>query len=1193
MTSADNNTIKNLNLIGNATGRNIAGATSTAGSENTVYGVLATAGASTVSATTAPSAITSITTTIGSPATASNLSIDNNSIATVARGIAVQGSATTVFPGLAISNNVIGNPTASATDQVYSVGITAQGSANGVVSRNTVYVEGFLPSSLSAANRGIDIGGISATGTFTVERNQVNRVKSNAPDFWLAHGINLAGGNNHVVKNNFLHDITVNTTSGGFFSTTFNAAAIRVAAGTGHQIYHNSVNMTGAITGATNTITAGLLIAATSQTGVDARNNIFVNSLTGGGAGSAHVAVALPSSGSSTMNLTLNNNDYFNGAAPTATQGVGQVGTTSGTGFFTQANFDPSTTAGATNFRNYTSTLSAAGTNDNATKKVDPLFVSATDLHIAVASPMVDMGAAVGVSNDIDGQNRVPPPDIGADEPSGVTPPANDIAAVALVTPANGSSLTTGATPSPQASFQNVGSATQTSVGVQFTITGPGGYNYSNNQSIASIAPNQTIVVTFAAAPALSTPGTYNTTATVTTADANAANDSVAGTFTVLAPLAGSYNVPGDFSSLTNSGGIFAALNAAGASANIIINIAGDLLAETGANALNGLTNVSVLIRPTGAARTISGSFAGALIRFVGSNNIEVDGALGAILHRPNAALRNLTIINTSVSTPSVVLFGSVGTTPISNNTLKNCVIRNGVNTSSAVVISDGTTVGNPGFFSGITIQNNSIQRAFIGVYANGGTVPQNGSFLLYQDNDLSTTGANAIRFIGLYMQGVNNAEVQENDIGNFDGTNDEDDRGIWLASGTINAEVDGNAIFGLKYTGINGFGAHGIVVSTGQTGAGIDIINNMIYNLSGDGFDYTSASFFADNPFGIYAFGTQTGVNIYFNSINLSGNTLNKTLAMSAGIALGTGTVADVRDNAVVNNLGLLGATGYGAVGIWLQSSSTQLALADYNDYFVNPTGSGVKAVGQIATTASTTIANWRTATGKETNSISVNPLFISATNLHLGCGSPLVGAGTSIAGITNDFDNDFARNSPPAIGADEPVPPTLLSAVSSKMHGGFGPFTINLPLVGTPGIESRSTGGNHQIVFTFAAPVTVSSAAVTSGTGVAGAPSGNGTNTITVNLTGVANAQYITVTLCADDGTRIGSVSVTMGVLAGDVNFNGAVNGTDVSSVKLQSGSSANGGNFRTDVNAGGTVNGTDVSITKLASGTGLPVN
>src|SRR5207237_8296687 len=57
VTSADNDTFKNLNLVGNATGRNVSGATSTTGSDHPVYGVLATAGASTVSATTAPLAM--------------------------------------------------------------------------------------------------------------------------------------------------------------------------------------------------------------------------------------------------------------------------------------------------------------------------------------------------------------------------------------------------------------------------------------------------------------------------------------------------------------------------------------------------------------------------------------------------------------------------------------------------------------------------------------------------------------------------------------------------------------------------------------------------------------------------------------------------------------------------------------------------------------------------------------------------------------------------------------------------------------------------------------------------------------------------------------------------------------------------------------------------------------------------------
>ena len=56
----------------------------------------------------------------------------------------------------------------------------------------------------------------------------------------------------------------------------------------------------------------------------------------------------------------------------------------------------------------------------------------------------------------------------------------------------------------------------------------------------------------------------------------------------------------------------------------------------------------------------------------------------------------------------------------------------------------------------------------------------------------------------------------------------------------------------------------------------------------------------------------------------------------------------------------------------------------------------------------------------------------------------------------------------------------------------------------------------------------------------------SGSGTTAVTVNLTGVSNAQTITLTLSGvNDGATTGDVGVRMGVLLGDttVNGNGAV--------------------------------------------------
>jgi len=170
-------------------------------------------------------------------------------------------------------------------------------------------------------------------------------------------------------------------------------------------------------------------------------------------------------------------------------------------------------------------------------------------------------------------------------------------------------------------------------------------------------------------------------------------------------------------------------------------------------------------------------------------------------------------------------------------------------------------------------------------------------------------------------------------------------------------------------------------------------------------------------------------------------------------------------------------------------------------------------------------------------------------------------------------------------------PVPSlTPTSVVSRKTHGGAGTFDINLPLTGNVGVECRS-GPTHQMIITFATPVTVGSAAVTSGTGSVSSFSVTGSQ-VTVNLTGVTNAQRITVTLFnVNDGVHMGNVPVSMGVLVGDVNGNAVVNAADVSLTKSQVGQPVSGSNFREDVNFNGTISATDVAQVKANVGTALP--
>jgi glucose/arabinose dehydrogenase len=187
--------------------------------------------------------------------------------------------------------------------------------------------------------------------------------------------------------------------------------------------------------------------------------------------------------------------------------------------------------------------------------------------------------------------------------------------------------------------------------------------------------------------------------------------------------------------------------------------------------------------------------------------------------------------------------------------------------------------------------------------------------------------------------------------------------------------------------------------------------------------------------------------------------------------------------------------------------------------------------------------------------------------------------------------------------IGSGGASPPTPLRAISRKIHGQAGPFDINLPLTGNPGIECRSGGatGDYQVVITFANPVTVNGnfqADVTAGTasvGTNGAANGgvvtvNGA-VVTVPLTNVANAQRIAVTLFdVHQGTNAGDVTIPLDVLVGDSNGNRVVNASDVSQVKSSLGQIVTSLNFRRDVTANGAFNSSDTALVRSKAGTAI---
>lgn len=1056
--SADNCAFKNLNILGSATGRNITGATTTTGTENTTFGIFLGPGASTTAATTPPAAVTSVLTGIGAGATANNLLVSNNSVTTAARAISINGSATTVVPGLQITGNQIGNQTAGAADQVYAIGITAQGSTNALISGNTVWVEGWVAS--SAAGHGINVGvnSVNMTGA-TIEKNRVNRVRNNNPATWSAFGINLGGGANHVVQNNFVSGIINNQTAGtGGFGVTFGAYGIRISSGTGHKVYHNSVHLYDPLPGTTSTdLTAAFLISATTLTGIDVRNNIFSNQVVGGNpTGTRNVAVYLPTGATSAMNLTLNNNAYFVGTD--ALNRLAQVGATFGAGEYQVADFDPTQTTPATNFRAYTSPLSAAGTNDNASfaSTSAPPFTSNVDLHIpaGTATRLESGGAAVGVTTDIDAETRnATTPDTGADEFAGNPAPANDMAAGAFVYPANGATIPTGSF-TPQARFINNGTATQTNVTVRFRILDASmAVIYNQTATIPTIAPLQGIVVSFPSA-SIASPATYSMEASTELAgDTVPGNNTISGSFTTVTPIGGTINVGagGDYTSLTNPGGLFQALNLAGISGNLTVNITSDLTAETGAVALNqlaesGAGGYTVTIKPSGAARVISGTGAtsNGLINLNGADRIVFDGSLSG------GTDRSLTITNNQTGTSTVFWIKSASAANgASNNTIKNCII-NGAGTTTAqttagILGGSGTTIGGPAEApnNNNTITNNHIYRVQNSLYNQGNTgFDQN--WTITNNEFGSTVEADKNRFRGMLMGNANNFVISGNTVlgvTNFTGTTGAN-TGIQLAFAITNGTVTGNRISNVHNLSASGTGAFGMQLGATPT-TNILIANNFIWDIQAAG-----SATVTSNGHGITINGAATagGYKIYHNSINLNTDqTSGTTAALNITSAVVAAGAIDLRNN-ILANTQTAGATRF---SVFSAAAASVFSTIDYNDYF--STG----AVGSLGGTVRTTLADWQTATGQDVNSKAVDPLFVSATDLHLQPTSPLLGMGVSGTGVTTDIDGQ-TRDTPPDIGADEIPAATTPGTVqfnSATYSVGEAAGTVTLTITRTGG--------------------------------------------------------------------------------------------------------------------------------------------
>jgi hypothetical protein len=209
------------------------------------------------------------------------------------------------------------------------------------------------------------------------------------------------------------------------------------------------------------------------------------------------------------------------------------------------------------------------------------------------------------------------------------------------------------------------------------------------------------------------------------------------------------------------------------------------------------------------------------------------------------------------------------------------------------------------------------------------------------------------------------------------------------------------------------------IDAAAGQTA---NVYNNFIsdFYYTGDVASYPSEI----TGIAVDAYG-QT-VNVYYNTIYMNSGNISTNPVYGIRVYDDSLQIANLKNNIVVNTV-----NHDSAHAIYRGARTTNCAMtSDYNNLYV---GGANANVGNYGTTTSAakckTLADWKTASGQDAHSVSVNPVnfagsvhLVSLTDLHWFNNVALaVFAGTPIANFTTDIDGATRSTSTPTMGADE----------------------------------------------------------------------------------------------------------------------------------------------------------------------------
>ncbi|MPL98709.1 hypothetical protein SDC9_44916 [bioreactor metagenome] len=390
-------------------------------------------------------------------------------------------------------------------------------------------------------------------------------------------------------------------------------------------------------------------------------------------------------------------------------------------------------------------------------------------------------------------------------------------------------------------------------------------------------------------------------------------------------------------------------------------------------------------------------------------------------------------------------------------------IITNTTNNNAMhlVGIAHINSVGRPVNVSGNQLHNLRAQSSsteaqnLIGVSynASGGFVNVGNNIIEGLYNGTNGVNSNGITS-GIWIRASQNATVVNNSIQNLNsafGNNQTDFAaavsGI-VAYTTTDLVVSDNTIYNLTSSRNDNnisLQAIGMVVSKSETGNEGLVFRNFIHSISvasqnpgahingmriRDGVNLTlfnnivylgTTSAAARTIYGIYDHGSLNGTTrLYYNTVFISGNGVaanNNSYALWSNN--GTNN-KDYRNNVFSNTRSTPeGSGGQNFAAFYTQTPSDPW-ISDYNNYYVNGTRSMLL---HLAGAAYASLPLWQTATTRDANSLSVDPVFAlpGGSDPADYIPSAAMPGLTGLGSITDDFGTDAVRTDPVTMGAWE----------------------------------------------------------------------------------------------------------------------------------------------------------------------------